>query len=240
MNEEAHTLAGAYALHALNDLDRRRFERHLTRCPDCAEELRGLREATVRLALASDRPAPATLHAKVFAEIEHTRQEPPRTASTRRIARPPGLGPLLAAACLVLALVAGGFAVNAQRDAQRTDALNREITAIVNAPDARRVDGRSSATGATSVVTSRSLNKALITTERLQPLSGSRTYQFWYMGSGAPRSAGTLNPGSGEDGGTHTLVSSDVGNAQQIGVTVEPEGGSKQPTSAPVLGLPLS
>jgi anti-sigma-K factor RskA len=236
---EAHTLAGAYALQSLNDLERRRFERHLARCPDCADELRDLRETTARLALASDRPAPSSLRGKVFAEIEHTRQEPPRTASSRRVPRLPGPGLLVAAACLVVALVAGGFAVDARRDAQRATALNREITAIVTAPDARRAAGQSDATGAASVVTSRSLDKALITTGRLQPLPASRTYQFWFMGPGAPRSAGTLTPGSGEDGGTRTLISSGVGNAQRIGVTVEPAGGSAQPTTPLVLGMPL-
>jgi len=235
---EAHTLAGAYALHSLNDLERRRFERHLARCPDCAEELRELRETVARLALAGDRPAPPSLRAKVFAEIEHTRQEPPRTAqSRRRVPRLPGPGLLVAAVCLVAALVAGGVAVDARRDAQRTTALNREITAILTAPDARRAAARSDATGATSVVTSRSLDRALITTERLRPLPGSRTYQFWYMGTGAPRSAGTLEPGSGD--GTRTLIASGVRDARQIGVTIEPQGGSPQPTSPVLFGVRL-
>ena len=47
---ESHTLAGAYALDAIDGPDRARFERHLARCPACAAELRELREATARLA----------------------------------------------------------------------------------------------------------------------------------------------------------------------------------------------
>jgi len=43
---EPHTLAGAYALDALTCADRAPFERHLARCPQCAQEIRGLREAT--------------------------------------------------------------------------------------------------------------------------------------------------------------------------------------------------
>ena len=48
---ELHTLAGAYALDALPEGDRARFERHLVRCRACAREQRELREATARLAL---------------------------------------------------------------------------------------------------------------------------------------------------------------------------------------------
>jgi anti-sigma-K factor RskA len=232
MNPEPHTLAGAYVLQSLNDLERRRFERHMARCPDCAEEMRSLQEATARLALASDRPAPATLRGKVFAEIEHTRQEAPRTAPSRRRAlRPLGPGLLVAAACLVAALVAGGVAVDAGRDAQRASALNREITAIVTAPDARRVAGRSDATGTTAIVTSRTLDKALITTGALRPLPEARTYQFWFMRDGTARSAGTLTPDGDAD--PRTLIASGVRGAQQIGITVERAGGVDRPTSTP-------
>jgi anti-sigma-K factor RskA len=235
---EPHTLAGAYVLRSLNDLERRRFERHLARCPDCATELRGLREATARLALASDRPAPATLRARVFEEIEHTRQTAPRTVPSRRRAlRFPRPGPLVAAACLVTALIAGGIAVDAGRDAQRASALNREITAIVTAPDARRAAGRSPATGTTAIVTSRTLDKALITTGRLRPLPESRTYQFWFMGPGPPRSAGTLAPDGGSE--ARTLIASGVRDARRIGITVEREGGAERPTSTPFFTAPL-
>ena len=42
---EAHTLAGADAMDALNAQDRALFERHATRCPECSAEVGGLREA---------------------------------------------------------------------------------------------------------------------------------------------------------------------------------------------------
>ena len=40
---ELHTLAGAYALDAVSDADRARFEQHLARCAECVQEIRGLR-----------------------------------------------------------------------------------------------------------------------------------------------------------------------------------------------------
>jgi hypothetical protein len=36
---DIHTLAGAYALNAIDDMDRARFDRHLAECPACAAEV---------------------------------------------------------------------------------------------------------------------------------------------------------------------------------------------------------
>ena len=92
---EPHTLAGAYALDAIDGPDRARFERHLARCLACAAELRELREATARLAGAAAADPPADLIDHVVAAAARTRQLPPaaarrpgrrerRTAGTRR------------------------------------------------------------------------------------------------------------------------------------------------------------
>ena len=49
MRADLHTFAGAYALDALPDDDRRLFEGHLARCTDCVAEVRGLQAAAARL-----------------------------------------------------------------------------------------------------------------------------------------------------------------------------------------------
>ena len=50
---ELHLLTGSYALDALPDDEQAEFEKHLARCPSCAEEVRGLRETAARLAMAT-------------------------------------------------------------------------------------------------------------------------------------------------------------------------------------------
>jgi hypothetical protein len=74
---EAHTLAGPYAMDAISAPDRVRFERHLTRCEDCAREIASLREATARLAAAAAVSPPPALKARVMAAAAATRQRPP-------------------------------------------------------------------------------------------------------------------------------------------------------------------
>ena len=41
---DVHALSGAYAVDALDDLERAKFERHLSECPECQAEVAGLRE----------------------------------------------------------------------------------------------------------------------------------------------------------------------------------------------------
>jgi anti-sigma-K factor RskA len=76
---EPHTLAGAYALDALAGADRARFERHLARCQQCAQEISGLREATARLAAAAAAEPPPGLTERALAAAARTRQLPPAT-----------------------------------------------------------------------------------------------------------------------------------------------------------------
>src|SRR6185437_7147887 len=80
---EVHLLTGGYALDALTDDERADFERHLARCPSCAEEARGLGETAARLALATAVAPPPELRARVLTAALQTRQLPP-----------PGRGPL--------------------------------------------------------------------------------------------------------------------------------------------------
>ena len=74
---DVHTLAGPYAMDAISAPDRARFERHLTRCEDCAREIASLREATARLATAAAVSPPPALKARVMAAAAATRQRPP-------------------------------------------------------------------------------------------------------------------------------------------------------------------
>ncbi|MEV7006904.1 anti-sigma factor [Streptosporangium sp. NPDC051022] len=77
MNEDLHTLSGAYALHALPERDAALFEAHMARCEACAVEVRGLSETAARLAVAAAETPPAALRGRVMARIAEVRQEPP-------------------------------------------------------------------------------------------------------------------------------------------------------------------
>jgi anti-sigma-K factor RskA len=235
MKQELHALVGAYAVDALDDIERRRFEDHLAECDSCARETRGLREAAAHLGTAVALPPPPPLRDKVMAGVARVRPLPPRLSDVRgRRDRRPWLFTLTAAACfLVVAGFLGVLTVRAQDRAERAEVADRQVIDVLAAPDARQASGRASTGGSGTVVASRAKGKAVVILAGVPRLPGSQTYELWLMGPGKPRPAGLLR-----EAGT-PVIATGLGDATQIGVTVEPAGGSPQPTSVPVLTVAL-
>ncbi|HEX8930160.1 MAG TPA: anti-sigma factor, partial [Actinomycetota bacterium] len=147
MNDDLHTLAGAYALDALPEDDRARFEGHLARCEACLHEVRGLREASAQLGVAVATQAPARLRTRTLARIAEVRQLPPAVPEVadlaveraRRPRRRPLLAYGLAAACLIVALFSSFLAVRWQQDLAHERAAAQAVAAVLSASDARTV-----------------------------------------------------------------------------------------------------
>jgi anti-sigma-K factor RskA len=243
MNEDIHSLAGAFALDALSDPERTRFEDHLATCDDCAQEVRGLREAASHLGAAVATAAPPRLRAQTLARIGEVRQLPPAVvadlgvARERRARRRPRFAFSLAAACLVIALISGVFAIRSQQELDRTRAANVAVARVLSSPDARTVSATAQTGGTATVVVSRSSGRIVFASSGLKPLPRSQTYELWLMTSQSARPAGLVRPGA--DGRTRPVVAGDLRDATQVGVTVEPEDGSPQPTADPILVLTL-
>jgi anti-sigma-K factor RskA len=237
MSENMHTLAAAYALDSLTDVERRRFDTHLNDCDTCADEVRGMRETVTRLATAAAQEPPEELRERVLAQAARTRQRPPRV-------RRPGsgrartLGWTLSAACLVLAVVLGFATLREQHTREKADRLNREIAAVMAASDARTVSGAVRPGGNGTVVASRSLGKAVIVMSGLPRLSSAKTYELWLMGPRPPRPAGTMRPPA--HGDLKPVLATGLGDATQIGLTIEPAEGSARPTGTPIFTATIS
>ena len=243
MNEDLHTLAGAYALDALPTDDREHFEGHLARCEACRQEVRGLREASAQLGMAVGGGAPARLRTQTLARIAEVRQLPPAVPQVADVAaertrrrRRPVFAYGLAAACLIVALFSSFLAVRWQQDLSHERAAAQAVAAVLSAPDARSVTEPVQG-GSATVVVSRDRGAMVFASSGLQQLPSSRTYELWWMSSAGVRPAGLVRPN--DTGRTDPVVSHGLGDARQVGVTVEPAGGSPQPTSNPFLVLDL-
>ncbi|HEY1564228.1 MAG TPA: zf-HC2 domain-containing protein, partial [Gaiellaceae bacterium] len=55
---DVHDLTAAYALHALDPDEAEAYERHLSQCEECREELAGLNGAAAQLAFGTVAPVP--------------------------------------------------------------------------------------------------------------------------------------------------------------------------------------
>ena len=253
MRDDVHALAGAYALGALVDeAERLAFEEHLARCEVCAEEVGGLLAASAVLSRAVALPPPPGLRDRVLAGIDQVSQSPPvpaepgDTGPARRSAgrliplsakRPRLIAAALVAACLAMAVGSGAVAVRSQQRLDRVTAADHAIAAVLSAPDARTATGTVPAGGTVNVVASPSRRQVVIASTGLLVLPASKTYELWTMSMAGARPAGFLHPDAA--GHISPLVANVPAGTDRLGLTVEPAGGSPQPTTQPVLVLTI-
>ena len=254
---DPHSLAAPYALDALEHAERVRFERHLDTCARCTAEVRALAEDAVRLAWSTAAPAPAAMRDRVLAAVRTTPQEPvaPEPARARATQLPPHVWgaappprtrgrrratlfvPFATATAAAALVVAALFAVQANGTQEQLDAerdRSREIAHVLAAPDARASSGRDARGRTIGVIASASARSAVVTLGGYGDPPNGRVRQLWLMGADArPRSLGLFE-------GDAPLVASGLDTAAtSLAVTVEPDGGSAQPTSQPITQLAL-
>ncbi|MFJ5305435.1 anti-sigma factor domain-containing protein [Streptomyces sp. NPDC088350] len=244
---DLHRLTGAYALHALSDEESAAFERHLAGCEACAQEAAELTATAARLGLAvSATPAPE-LREQVLRRITTVRQETPgRAAQPRPVLAGPRarvLSRWALAACLAAATALGGTAVwqhqraeDARTEARAATRATDEIAAVLAAPDARTRAAALTGGATGTVVVSRGRGRAVFVVSGMERPPGGKVYQLWFDDGGTMRSAGLMNPDRGDQA---VLLRGSVDGASGMGITVEPTGGSRHPTSAPLALLPF-
>ncbi|MDQ0962895.1 anti-sigma-K factor RskA [Streptomyces sp. B4I13] len=256
--EDLHSLAAPYALDALEGDERCRFDKHLKTCDRCSAEVRALTEDAVRLAWSTAAPPPAALRDRVLAAVQRTPQEssraparehapqlpphvwgtrPPPKRSRAPRARRPLFVPFATATAAAALVVASLFAVQADRtrdelNAERAQA--REIAHVLAAPDARASTGRDARGRSIGVIASAADGEAIVTLSGYGDLPTGQVHQLWLMRPDAqPRSLGLF-------AGDTPLVATGLDKAAtSLAVTVEPDGGSPQPTTQPVVQLTL-
>jgi anti-sigma-K factor RskA len=251
MNDNLHDLAAAYALDALEADERTAFEAHLADCAACRTEVDAFSDTAAELANLTEVTPPPSLKASLMAEI---RDAPPSQATpTRPIAAnpisegpaaispatPPAVGhPWIRAwfglvAVLALITLGAGVFVVKPWVSPRT-----QITAadVLTAGDAVRATERVGDATVT-LVRSNQLGRAVLVTTAMPAAPPDRVYQAWLKhADGSLSGAGVMPVASDQT----LLLEGDARNTVGAGVTVEPPGGSLQPTSDPIVlvGLP--
>ncbi|MFH8883113.1 anti-sigma factor domain-containing protein [Streptomyces californicus] len=238
---ELHTLTGAYALHALPDTELRDFERHLADCEACTQEVRELSATAARLGLAVAETPPREMRDRVLREITTVRQEAPAHGRPERTGGSGRTGRWYAyalAACVAAAAAFGGVAVwqnqvarDASQEADRAQRQSEELAQVISAPDARTSSGELTGGAHGTVVVSQSRNRAVFLASGMERPPSGKVYQLWFNDAGTMRSAGLMDPKASDDA---VLLDGPVDRASGMGITVEPAGGSAEPTSSPV------
>lgn len=247
VDAEVHTLTGAYVCDALGPDERAAFEAHMDQCPECAAEVRELREVTAIMAAAVAERPPASLKAAVDTEIGVTRQAPPVTSEP--VAGDSGVGGSGAGSAsagsrrrmraawsvaAVLALVAAGLgwrAINQQHKIDSLNAQSTQISQLLAAPDAAATRAAVTGGGSALIIDSRGLNEAAVSFTDLAGAPSGKTYQLWLIApDGSARSVGLMQVSPSQP----ILVQGLTGETK-VGMTIEPAGGSPRPTTTPVM-----
>ncbi|NJP65377.1 anti-sigma factor [Streptomyces spiramenti] len=246
MTADLHTLAGAYVLHALSPEELAEFERHLSDCDSCALEVRELAATTQRLGAAVATAPPPEMRVRVLRQIATVRQEPPEVPPERagrvRTRRIGGVIPrLVLAACVAGALLGGGVAAwqyqearDARDQAQLAERSNDELMGVLTSPDVV-VESTGLDDGATgTVLVSAERDRAVFVASGMAEPPAGMVYQLWFDDDGTMRPGGLMDPADGPTGSA-VLMDGPVNGAGGMGITLEPAGGSPQPTSDPLL-----
>jgi anti-sigma-K factor RskA len=230
---ELDELLGAFALDAVEPEEAERLEDYLRENPRARAEVEEYRETAAFLASAGAE-APLGLWDRIAEQIEQPpegqpaplldfrRRGGPRPVRRRRAQR---AWSWVAAAAAVVAVA--GLSVEVVRQQNRLDDLTlaQDALEVSLDPTAQHIDLSSTADGSLAMrLAVRADGETWIVGESLETQPGDREYQLWVLDSGTPVSVGVL--------GRSPEVSKfqfDV-TGRQYALSVEPEGGSPQPT----------
>jgi anti-sigma-K factor RskA len=205
MSNDPHDLLAAYALDALDDDERERFERHLPDCADCSEQLALLREPVAALAHATEGPVPRAAVIKL----------PRRNWALGAVA-----AVAAAAACLAIGL---GIWANSL-----SNSLDRERSAgsVVNRLLAKNATTKPLIGANGSLIVARNGEAALYVCE-LANAPSAKTYEAWVITGNSPEPAGLFRGGSGC---SEVSLTQRVPKSATVAVTLERDGGATSPT----------
>ncbi len=239
MSARDHSLyqeeVGAYLLGALTGLEDQAFERHMTHCPTCRDEVERLRPAADALPRAVEQITPPPSLKTALMEVVDQEAEQLAAESPRPARRPrrrwfgslvPSMRPVLAVGAVVLALAAGFGAAQLLDTGDETRTLTAQV-------DEERVPEAS----ARLVVEGNGDNGAILRVQGMPSLDSNQVYQAWVARDKTFIPQPTFEVG--DTGGGAVAIPDDLTGADQILVTREPRGGARAPGEVPILSVGL-
>jgi anti-sigma-K factor RskA len=145
-------------------------------------------------------------------------------------------GALLGVAAAAVVLVVGGVVVGTNTggpgssQSPQASAYEQVTTASDVVVDTRDVVGGGTAT----VYFSASQARTAVEMDAASPLPDGRVLQMWYVGKSGAVSAGVM---PSTDGAGHAVLEGRYTPGDTVAITVEPEGGSEQPTTEPIVAV---
>ena len=212
-----------FALGSLDPDEAAEFERHLAGCEQCRRGLRWFTPAVESLAESVERIEPPSqlrenLMETVRAEAARpTDAEAPRPANRfRSLFLRPAMA--VAAVALIAAAVLG--------------------YSLGGGSESDTITGTTPAGGSVQALLERTSDSGTLELTGLSQLPSDEVYQAWVQRNGKIEPSSLFAPR--KNGSASAAIPRYLDGAQQVMVSVEPRGGSKAPTSAPLVSVGLS
>ena len=231
-HEELLDDVAAYALGVLPESQASTVRAHLATCETCRAEYDALRPAVTALASSADSNASPLLKARIMRDV--------RAEAVRKTSRSPWS--YVAAASIALAIGTSLWAYALQ---ERVSSLQSQVAHVTNPTNQEQMlaDVRSPIakrypiTDGEVVVVHRAIYFTLVD---LPSLPEGKVYQAWTLKKGAKNMAPSVTFSPDARGVALIAIPIDSSTTSAVALSVEPAGGSSQPTSTPLFVRPLS
>jgi anti-sigma-K factor RskA len=233
-------LKEAYALNSLSEEERQAFERYLSENPSEQPEVEELSSIASLLALAPrEQEPPDGLRESVMSQVRseasesgETNREAVASGSTRehrggwtrRLFGVRGVATVAAAAAIV------GLAIwNVSLQSEVRDLNDTTMSSF-------ELQGSGQAESVQGEVLRLGEDRAMLVATNLPELPEGKTYEMWSIDEGTPEPRGVFGA---EEGPAIQSIQGPISGAETFEITVEPEGGSEQPTTEPIITADL-
>jgi len=155
-----------------------------------------------------------------------------RKAGARWFTRPAAV---LASMAAAVALIAGGVVVsNGVTQNQFNQAQADGLAQVMGAADKQQVTADVAGGGTATIAWSNEQESSVVMVDGVAALPSDKVYELWYIDGNGARPAGTFSVDSDSE---WRVLDGKMKTGDQIGVTVEPAGGSDTPTTDPIVAV---
>ncbi len=222
----------AYALECLDPEEREQVAQHLAQCPACQAELRAYQSLVGELSLAVRQSAPpAGLRQKILGATVHVPSKAaPQPGIFSRLGKFFQVSmPVWGAVSLVLVIALVVSNIIAWQQVQSRQSPQNFHLITLSSPDP------SSKETALLVISDAGKYGTLVT-DNMDMLNSQQQYQLWLIKDGNRTSGGVFSVNESGYGWLRVESQTSLLDFTSFGVTIEPKGGSPDPTGAKVLG----
>jgi anti-sigma-K factor RskA len=233
--ERFEDLKHAYVLGALPEEERSEFERYLLANPDLQAEVEELSAVAGLLALSPQEQEPAPelrrrIMDTVEAEAGHPRAD--RRSWLAGLREAMGLRDLALAAAAMLVIGLFSWSMLLQGEVRDLQGRVQGLQSQPQDPQMIALGGTGTKQGVRAELVTLEGDRAVLMAENMPPVPEGKTYQIWVIRGDTPQPSGLFEP---KGDSIAAVVETPVEGADAVAVTVEPEGGSKEPTTEPML-----